>query len=54
MALLVLALGAVRGFSTGKSIVIASPAIVLCVALGAAAVLYGWVLSQVRAIPQDF
>ena len=43
VVLLVLALGAGRGFSVGKSIAVATPAIVLCAALGAAIVLYSWV-----------
>jgi hypothetical protein len=46
--LLVSALGTARGFSVGRSIAIAGPTIVLCAALGAAVVLYAWVLSRAR------
>jgi hypothetical protein len=46
LAMLVSALCVARGFSVGKSISIASPAIVLCAALGAAIVLYAWVSSH--------
>jgi len=46
VAMLVSALCVARGFSVGKSISIASPAIVLCAALGAAIVLYTWVVSH--------
>jgi len=52
-AMLVSALCVARGFSVGKSISIASPAIVLCAALGAAIPLYAWALSRAAAPVQD-
>lgn len=53
LAMLVSALCVARGFSVGKSISIASPAIVLCAALGAAIVLYTWVSSHARSPVQE-
>jgi hypothetical protein len=50
VVLLVSALCAARGFPVGQSISIASPAIVLCAALGAAILLYGWLSSPARSL----
>jgi hypothetical protein len=49
VSLLVSALSIARGFPVGQSISIASPAMVLCAALGAAIVLYAWMSSYVRS-----
>jgi hypothetical protein len=46
VALLVTGLCVARGFPVGQSISIASPAMILCVALGAAIVLYAWTAEQ--------
>lgn len=48
---LVPALSAVRGFSVGRSVSIADPAIVLFTTIGVAIVLYAWVSSQRK--PQE-
>ena len=52
-AILISALCIARGFSVGKSISIASPAIVLCAALSAAIPLYARALSRAAAPVQD-